>query len=120
MNTIDMDTENFCDDCDDVLHAVFNIKDFWGHKVGLIRCKCGCVVKPCNECGGEDADGNAVSCDNCPWVNAKITDAMTDEEYVLWLKDNDKNTFEVYADPKNGYDHYREVIETLEVQGKLK
>jgi len=34
----EMMTENFCGECDEVVHALFNTEDFYDHKVGRIRC----------------------------------------------------------------------------------
>lgn len=100
-------SENFCDDCDNTVHAIFNIDDFNNHKVGRIRCKCGCVVEPCNECESRD------DCGDCPYKNAEIVDEMSDESYMRWLKDNEPKTYEVFKSGDNG-DYYSDIIRKIE------
>ena len=95
-----MMTENYCDDCDEVLNAVVDVDDFYDFKVGRIRCKCGCIVLPCNEC--RDENGEHYDCGECPWSNAKIVDAMTDDEYIKWVYDNDRECFDIYLNGENG------------------
>lgn len=99
-------TENYCDDCDNVLHAVFDIKEFDSHRRGSIVCECGTVVMPCNECDG-------IGCGDCPWKDSIPTPAMTDVEYVKWAKENAPSLYEVLKDPDNG-GKYAEVIRELE------
>lgn len=101
-------TENYCDDCDDVLHAVFDGFDFFNYKVGRIRCKCGCIVKPCNEC---EID-HIRSCANCPYDKAKVVDAMTDEEYAKWEKENEPETFALMLKGELG-EHYEKVAKKV-------
>lgn len=100
-------TENYCDECDDVLHAVFDIDDFESHRLGSIMCKCGTVVMPCNEC--EDHG----MCGDCPWKDSIPTPAMSDVEYVKWIKENEPSSWEVLKDALNG-GKYAEVIRELE------
>ena len=107
----EMMTENYCDDCDDVLNAVFDEKEFWSHKVGLVKCMCGCIVKPCNECD------NHYNCSHCPWEKAKVTKAMTDLAYMKWLKKNEPDTYEIFRSGQNG-DYYNKVIEKIEKGAK--
>lgn len=95
-----MMTENYCNDCDEVLNAVVDVRDFLDFKVGRIRCKCGCVVLPCNEC--RDENGKHYDCGNCPYSNAKIVDAMTDDEYIKWVYENDRECFDIYLKGENG------------------
>jgi len=103
-------TENYCDDCDEVLNVPFDATDFWNFKVGRIRCKCGCIVKPCNECFGTE---NHDTCGNCPWENAEIKDAMTDKEFMLWCRENEPATYEMYKGDSNG-DYFHKVIAEIE------
>ena len=106
----EMITENYCDSCDGVIHAVFNAEDFYNFKVGRIRCECGTVMVPCNEC--LDENGQHYKCSECPWKNAEIVDAMTDEDYVKWVKDNEPDMFKRFLDLSNG-DYYRELAEKV-------
>lgn len=89
-------TENYCDECDDVLHAVFDIDDFESHRLGSIMCKCGTVVMPCNEC--EDHG----MCGDCPWKDSIPTPAMSDVEYVKWIKETAPASWEILKDAFNG------------------
>lgn len=103
-------TENYCDDCDNVLHAVFDIGDFESHRRGSIICECGTVVMPCNECDGK-------LCGDCPWKESIPTPAMTDVEYVKWVKENAPTLYDVLKDPYNG-GKYAEVIRELDGVGE--
>lgn len=106
---MDIITENYCTGCDNIVHQVFNDEDFYNHKVGLIECpECGMLIRPCNEC-----DDNS-RCAYCPWNKAKISDAMTEEEHILWYKENDTK---IYKMMKNGDlgEGYKELIEELEI-----
>lgn len=68
--------ENFCDECDAVLDAVFDDERFWSFEVGRIKCaECGYVNVPCNECFGTDIK-NVYGCLNCPWATAAVTTSM--------------------------------------------
>lgn len=100
-------TENYCDECDDVLHAVFDIDDFESHHRGSIMCKCGTVVMPCNEC---DDHG---MCGDCPWRDSIPTPAMSDVEYMKWMKENEPASWEILKDSYNG-GKYAELIRELE------
>ena len=89
-----MMTENYCDECDEVVHAVFDEEDFYGHKVGTIRCPhCGNAIMPCNEC--EDHS----RCGECPWHGVRPTEALSDEAYVRYERDCNPKVFEMF---KNG------------------
>lgn len=113
----DMITENFCDDCDDCVHAVFDAKKFYDFKVGRIRCHCGCVIKPCNEC--LDEYGNHYNCTECPWEKAKIVDAMTDEEYVRWTKENEPSIYALMTTGEMG-DLFKKIALDMEMKGHEK
>ena len=112
MNTTEFVAENSCNNCDnDCVHTVFNLKDFWDYKVGRIRCKeCGEIMLPCNECGGQDADGETLNCNRCPWKNAEIADEMSDIDYLKWIKENEPENWVQYKDGSCG-DYYKELIE---------
>ncbi len=70
-------TENFCDECDSVVNAAFDVERFWRYEVGRVRCPtCGAIVSPCNECFGTDIK-DSVGCDECPWGASAISDAQT-------------------------------------------
>lgn len=113
----DMITENFCDDCDDCVHAVFDAKKFYDFKVGRIRCHCGCVIKPCNEC--IDENGNHYNCTECPWEKAKIVDAMTDEEYVRWTKENEPSIYALMTTGEMG-NLFKKIALDMEMKGHEK
>ena len=103
-----MMTENYCDGCDNVVHQVFNVEDFYTHKVGLIQCpECGTIIKPCNEC-----DDNS-RCADCPWNKAKVSDSMSEEEHILWYKENNMGIYEMMKNGDLG-DGYKELVEELE------
>jgi hypothetical protein len=102
---IDIMTENYCDECDNVVHQVFNIEDFYNYKVGLVKCpECGTIIKPCNECDNND------NCAECPWNKAKVSDAISEEEHILWYKENNKRIYEMMKKGDLG-DGYKELIE---------
>lgn len=101
----EMMTENYCDECDNVVHQIFDVEDFYNYKVGLIRCpECGNIVIPCNECDNND------KCEECPWNNAKVSDAITEVEHILWYKENNKRIYEMMKKGDLG-DGYKELIE---------
>lgn len=102
-----MITENYCDD---VIHAVFDEDEFYSYKTGRIRCSCGCVVVPCNEC--VDENGQHYNCAECPWANAEIVDAMSDYGYVRWIRDNCPNTFKEFLTGNFG-EYYRFIAEDI-------
>lgn len=106
MTDVKIMTENYCDECDNVLHAVFDIGDFESHRRGSIVCECGTVVMPCNECDGNE-------CGDCPWRDSIPTPAMTDVEYVKWVKENAPSLYNVLKDPCNG-GSYAEIIRELD------
>lgn len=101
-------TENFCDECDEVLHQVFAKGQFFSHKVGALICpKCGHVTMPCNECEDHDA------CADCPWQNTEAMKAMSDEAYMCYLKANEPKLYRLFKRGDNG-DYYGEVIKKIE------
>ncbi len=74
-------TENFCDQCDATLLAVFDMDRFWDFETGRIKCReCGAVNRPCNECFGTNIK-DVVSCSNCPWNHAEAVESMTEIDY---------------------------------------
>ena len=71
-----LQTENFCSQCDNVLHAEFDANSFWNYEVGRVRCEeCGTITLPCNECFGTDAHEKS-ECNECPWKNASVVDEL--------------------------------------------
>ena len=102
-------TENYCDECDNVVHQVFNFGDFYNHKVGLVKCpECGTIIKPCNECDDDDKN-----CLFCPWKNASVSDAISEEEHILWYKENNIGVYEMMKNGDLG-DGYKELVEEIE------
>ena len=75
-------TENFCPECDEVVHQVFDREDFYRHEVGALYCpKCGHLILPCNECDDHS------NCMDCPWSKcAERSTAMSDEAYMRYLE----------------------------------
>lgn len=101
-------TENYCDECDEVLNQVFDYKAFRSHKVGALICpKCGHVTMPCNEC--EDHDG----CGDCPWAKSERTVAMSDESYMRYLRAYEPEIYREIKSGDNG-DYYAEIIKKIE------
>lgn len=101
-------TENYCNDCDEVLNQVFDIDAFYEHKVGALICpKCGCVNMPCNEC--EDHD----DCGNCPWANADRCVAMSDESYMRYLRAYEPETYKLFKSGEDGH-YYDKIIKKIE------
>lgn len=101
-------TENYCDECDEVLHQVFGRRAFFAHQVGALICPtCGHVTMPCNECEDHDA------CDNCPWANAEESNTMSDEAYMRYLKACEPKIYKKFKDGEMG-DHYAKVIKKIE------
>lgn len=101
-------TEDFCDECDEVLHQVFARKAFFAHQVGVVICpKCGHATMPCNECENHDA------CGNCPWTNAEKPNTMSDEAYMRYLKSHEPKIYKKFKDGENG-DYYAEIIKKIE------
>ena len=106
-------TENYCDECDEVLNQVFDRKAFCSHKVGALICpKCGHITMPCNEC--EDHD----DCGDCPWANAERTMAMSDEAYMRYLKAYKPKLYKLFKSGENG-DGYAEVIKKIEKESAV-
>lgn len=101
-------TEDYCDECDEVLNQVFDERQFFSYKVGALICpKCGHVTMPCNECEDHDA------CGDCPWRKAKATKAMSDEAYMRYLKAHEPKIYKIFKDGENG-DYYAEIIKKIE------
>lgn len=110
--------ENYCDECDEMVHTLVNEKDFYDFKVGRIRCpNCGAIIHPCNECLDENGQHYdcGINCKDCPWYKAKIVKPLTDEEYMRYLKDNEPKMYETYKNGKQG-DYYNEIISKLEYE----
>ena len=90
-------TENYCDECYEVVHAVFDMDDFYAHRIGTIRCpNCGHVIMPCNEC--DDHDG----CGDCPWRGVHPEEAMSDEATLRYIRDTTPKMFRYYLDGSMG------------------
>ena len=101
-------TENYCDECDEMLHQVFFLKAFRDHKVGAVICpKCGHVTMPCNEC--EDHG----DCGNCPWGVSEASAAMSDEAYMRFQKSHEPKIYKKFKDGEMG-DHFAKVIKKIE------
>jgi hypothetical protein len=100
-----MMTENYCDECDEVVHQVFDDEAFYNHTVGTIICpKCGSIVMPCNEC---DDHGK---CGECPWNGVNGTVGMDDCEVILWYKEHETHTYDMMKNGELGIG-YKEIIE---------
>lgn len=97
-------TENICPVCDKTIHALVDTEDFYEFKVGRVRCSCGSIVMPCNECPVD----HIKSCPTCPYKDAQIVDTMTDEDYVSWNKENDKETYDLMLKGEFG-ETYKEI-----------
>ena len=75
----------------------------------MIKCpECGTIIKPCNECD----DNNR--CADCPWKNASISEAMSDEDHILWYKENNMEIYEMMKNGDLGIG-YKELVEELEI-----
>ena len=104
---MDMLTENYCDECDEVVHAVFDDEDFRNHRVGSVKCpKCGHIIMPCNECE------NRAGCGNCPWASCHPEKAMSDEAFVRYLKDEEPDCFGKFLDGSMG-EKYRQIAKSV-------
>lgn len=98
--------EEYCNECDEVVHQVVDGEDFFNLKKGVIKCPtCGALIMPCNAC--YDADKN---CDYCPFKNTPPIDVMSDEEYIAWYKENKPDVFEMMKNGELG-DYWKEVVE---------
>ena len=102
--------EEICAHCEEVTHNIFHTTAFWKYKEGAILCPCGEVSMPCNACGGKDADGNEVNCNECPWRNTKPKKPLTDLQYLKWVKKNEPEVFKAYKEGVSG-EYYKEIIE---------
>lgn len=101
-------TENYCNECDEVLHQVFDYNDFYAHKVGALICpNCGHVTMPCNECENHNA------CGHCPWAKAEKSNTMSAEAYMRYLKSYEPRLYKIFKDGENG-DYYAEIIKKIE------
>lgn len=101
-------TENYCDNCDEVLNQVFSTKAFYAGKVGALICpKCGHVTMPCNECEDHDA------CGDCPWEKSERCVAMSDESYIRYLRAYEKDSYNMFKSGENG-DYYDKIIKKIE------
>lgn len=126
-NPTEMVTENYCGECDNVVHAVFNIEDFYAFKVGLIRCNAcgdgnGHIVHPCNECYNEETGTHyecGENCSTCPWKNAKVTDEMEEEDYVRWHKTNEPKTYELMLSGELG-EYYKDLAKMIDKEDNEK
>ena len=86
-------TENYCDECDQVVHAVFDRDAFFDHRVGVVSCdQCGHKVMPCNECE------TRTDCGNCPWRNADAAKPMSDEDYLRFLREHEPECYKAVKD----------------------
>ena len=104
-------TENFCDECDEVLNQVFDEKAFYAGKVGALICpKCGHVTMPCNECEAHDA------CGDCPWAKSDRCVAMSDESYMRYLRAYEPATYKLFKSGENGH-YYDKIIAKIEKGG---
>jgi hypothetical protein len=100
--------ENYCDECDEVVHAVFNDDDFINHRIGTIRCPvCGSTILPCNECENHDM------CSECPWDNVPPEDAMSDEAYMRYIRAYEPWLYEKFVNGEMG-NHYDDIIKKIE------
>ena len=91
----DICLEEFCDGCDEPQHIVFNADDLDNFKVGLIKCGCGTIIRPCNYCNNRYPCGD--NCNLCPWNKSTITDAMDDVDYLKWMKENEPECWVHYV-----------------------
>ena len=107
-----MMTENYCDECDAVVHAVFDEDDFYNHRVGTVKCPdCGETILPCNECEDHSA------CSQCPWSGVPATEAMSDEAYVRYERSVNPKVFEMFKNGDMG-EVYQKVALEIEKSGK--
>jgi len=84
-------TENYCDECDEEIHALFDEDKFFAHKVGALKCPaCGAIVMPCNECEDHDA------CGDCPWRGCKPVKGMSEMSYVKYIKAEEPKLFRMF------------------------
>lgn len=108
---MEMMTENYCDQCDEVLHAIVDVDDFREFKAGPVVCSsCGHVVMPCNECEAE-LDGEK-NCHECPFRDVPPADPIPDEEFVEWHKRNYPDAFSAMLAGEMG-EHYEKIAKNL-------
>lgn len=108
-----MITENYCDRCDACVHAVIDFDEFAKFRSGPVRCHCGHVVMPCNECDEGRLLGKSFDCARCPWRNCDPMDEMTDLDYVRFIKDDDPAVFDCYLNGHCG-EIYQKLAEEIE------
>lgn len=109
---MEMLTENHCDGCDEYLHAVVDTEDFFAYKVGRIRCSCGYISMPCNECPLD----HIKDCPTCPYKDAEIVNAMSAQEYVSWLKKHENETYQLMLKGEMGETYQKIAKETEETK----
>lgn len=96
-NEMTMLTENYCDECDEVVHAVFDEEDFYAHRIGTVLCpNCGHVIMPCNECENHD------ECGNCPWRGVHPESAISPEAMLRYIRGRSQEEFRRYLDGAMG------------------
>lgn len=104
--------ENYCEECDNVVHSIVSVHDFYSFKAGRIKCDtCEHSISPCNECWDEKTNAHH-NCANCPYKNSKVLEPMSDEEYVKWHKEHEPNTFECMVNGEFG-EHYQEIAKKI-------
>ena len=108
----DICLEEYCNMCDNPEHIVFNADDLDNFKVGLIKCHCGELIRPCNYCNNRYPCGDNYA-NLCPWNKAKITNAMDDVDYLEWIKKYEPECYVHYKDGTCG-DYYKELVEKIE------
>lgn len=116
----EMVMENYCQECDDVVHSVCNSTDFYDFKVGLIRCPtCGSIIHPCNECLDENGQhyNCGENCSTCPWKNAKVLEPMEEEDYVRWHKGHEPQSYELMKNGELG-EYYKDLAKLIENEEK--
>ena len=102
-------TENTCDNCDELIHAVVESDDILNFAVGYVKCpNCGGAVHICNECHDEKTNGHH-DCANCPFRDGRVKEGMSDREYVEWMRENEPSRFAAIKDGKCGT-HYMKLI----------
>jgi len=106
-------TENTCDNCDDIIHAVIEEDDIRNFKVGYVKCPtCGKETLICNECYDEKVKGHCDCGVNCPYRNGLTVIGMSDCEYVEWMKENEPSRFAAIKEGKCG-DYYKNLIKEM-------
>lgn len=97
-------TENYCGECDEVVHAAFDLEQLRVAYRGSVRCpNCGHVIPPCNECDFDHVN----QCRDCPYLKMPHSEAITDEEFVDWHRRNEPDVFEAMLAGDMGEDYGR-------------